>query len=364
MTPLVVSAIGAPLPVMGSDGMQHIDYDLLIANVFSKPVTLTSVEALDPTGEVILEIAGDDLASVTESNFLQQPVNPAAQVQVSQQVSVEIDVTVAADSQAPSSLTHRVAWSVDATAPGLAFLDGNATGTLMTLPLQVSDIVATQISAPLSGPGWWSFNGCCKPNAHRSLRYAIDGANEIKPEMFAVDWLQLDNGAIFTGEGSAVADYPYAGSNVLAVADGVVVASRDDMPNEIPMQPPVHVKQGRDYIGNSVVIQIAENRYAIYGHLEPGSVIPKVGDRVTTGDVIASLGNSGNSGNSTAPHLHFVVTDNPDFLVATSIPFAIDTWTLQGTAVAPDGPGTITIAGDHGEQSHTHPIWQSVATFR
>ena len=40
--------IGAPLRVPGSDGMTHLEYDLLLANVFTAPVTLTAVEVLDP----------------------------------------------------------------------------------------------------------------------------------------------------------------------------------------------------------------------------------------------------------------------------------------------------------------------------
>ncbi len=75
-----------------------------------------------------------------------------------------------------------------------------------------------------------------------------------------------------TGDGSSNADYPYLGTDVLAVANATVVKTRDGMPNEQPFaQPAKYVKTGQDYVGNSVVLKIGPNRYAIYAHLQPGS---------------------------------------------------------------------------------------------
>ncbi len=132
------------------------------------------------------------------------------------------------------------------------------------------------------------------------------------------------------------------------------------MPNETPGRPPANVRSGPDYIGNTVVVQIAPDRYATYGHMDPGSIAVTVGDQVKAGDVVGRLGNSGNS---TAAHLHFVVTDGPDFLVSTSIPFVIDAWTLRGTATLPSQPGPIPVTGPAGPQTGTHPLYLSVADF-
>ncbi len=40
LTAIVVSAIGGPIGVPGSDGLQHIEYDLVVTNVFSAPVVI------------------------------------------------------------------------------------------------------------------------------------------------------------------------------------------------------------------------------------------------------------------------------------------------------------------------------------
>jgi murein DD-endopeptidase MepM/ murein hydrolase activator NlpD len=135
--------------------------------------------------------------------------------------------------------------------------------------------------------------------------------------MFAVDWVQLKDGAYFGGGGSSNDDYPYIGTDLLAVANGTVVRTRDGMPNETPGEPRRYVKKAEDYIGNSVVIKIGPNGYAVYGHMLAGSIKVKVGDKVRTGGVVGKLGNSGNS---TAGHLHFVAINSPDFLTRTSIP--------------------------------------------
>lgn len=50
------------------------------------------------------------------------------------------------------------------------------------------------------------------------------------------------------------------------------------------------------------MLDLGDNRHAFYGHLLPGSLRVKPGDRVRRGQVIGRLGNSGNS---TGPHLHF-----------------------------------------------------------
>ena len=66
---------------------------------------------------------------------------------------------------------------------------------------------------------------------------------------------------------------------------------------------------------------IGNGKYALYAHVQPGSLRVKVGDRVKRGQVIALLGNSGNS---TEPHVHFQVADAPAFLSSEGVPYAMD----------------------------------------
>ena len=77
--------------------------------------------------------------------------------------------------------------------------------------------------------------------------------------------------------------------------------------------------QGSDYrplAGNYVVVQ-GDRAFAMYGHLRHGSVEVEVGRKVAGGDRIGTVGNSGNS---TMPHLHFQLMDQPDPLGAAGVP--------------------------------------------
>ncbi|MFE3518311.1 M23 family metallopeptidase [Streptomyces sp. NPDC059166] len=60
--------------------------------------------------------------------------------------------------------------------------------------------------------------------------------------------------------------------------------------------------------GNAIVIKHANGKYSQYAHLSKIEV--NVGDRVKTGDEIAR---SGNTGNSSGPHLHFEIRTTPNY---------------------------------------------------
>ncbi len=51
-------------------------------------------------------------------------------------------------------------------------------------------------------------------------------------------------------------------------------------------------------------------------HIQKGSLKVKEGDQVKAGDLLGSVGNSGNS---SEPHIHFHVADGENWLEATSI---------------------------------------------
>jgi murein DD-endopeptidase MepM/ murein hydrolase activator NlpD len=72
--------------------------------------------------------------------------------------------------------------------------------------------------------------------------------------------------------------------------------------------------------GNHVVLDLGDGRYALFAHLKPGSVRVRVGETVRRGQV---LGLVGTSGNSSEPHLHFHVMDNPSPLASNGLPYRL-----------------------------------------
>ncbi len=120
------------------------------------------------------------------------------------------------------------------------------------------------------------------------------------------------------------------------------------------------VRNPRDYAGNSVVQRIAPGRYAVYVHLQTGSVRVKVGQRLRTGEVVGLLGNTGNS---TGPHLHFGIQDGPDILTSNSLPFEIRSFTVQATARRGRKPGRVVLTGKPRRATSAQPLIGSVYEF-
>ncbi|MEF2145156.1 MAG: M23 family metallopeptidase [Desulfovibrionaceae bacterium] len=96
-----------------------------------------------------------------------------------------------------------------------------------------------------------------------------------------------------------------AGVPVLASADGVVVAIRDNMP-DIDAHGREHLIKGKE-AGNGVVLEHGDGYRTQYSHLKRGSILVKRGDKVKAGQ---PLGMVGLSGMTEFPHLELAVRHN------------------------------------------------------
>jgi murein DD-endopeptidase MepM/ murein hydrolase activator NlpD len=80
--------------------------------------------------------------------------------------------------------------------------------------------------------------------------------------------------------------------------------------------------------GNFIVEALGEGQFALYAHLQTGSVRVRPGDHVRRGQPI---GRVGNTGNSTQPHLHFHVMAGSAPLASDGLPFVFDRFLLEAT---------------------------------
>jgi len=115
---------------------------------------------------------------------------------------------------------------------------------------------------------------------------------------------------------------------IYSVASGTVIAAMDGLPENVPHSGKYAVDI--NFInagGNHVVIDIGEHHYVYYAHMRSGSVAVKVGDHVTAGQI---LGDVGNTGNSTEPHLHMHIVDHPSFLASHGVPYEFDQFSASG----------------------------------
>lgn len=159
----------------------------------------------------------------------------------------------------------------------------------------VPDKHKTKLSLPFKGSWLVFWGGDTKElNLH----------HEVPNQKFAFDFLGVDKyGRTHRGDGRANEDYFGFGREVLAPADGVVTdvitGVRD---NERGSMNPYLA------LGNAIFIQHRKNEVSVLAHFKKDSIRVKVGDRVKSGQVI---GLCGNSGNSSAPHIHYHLQNTP-----------------------------------------------------
>lgn len=194
--------------------------------------------------------------------------------------------------------------------------------TQAAVTLSVSPGAARVLAPPLKGQYWWTFNAPSNNSIHRRVVVPLEG-NVWFPERLASDWILLnEQGKNFTGPTNQNASYHAYGKELYAVANAKVVQVKDGIPENVPTAPDMAVPITLETIaGNHVILDLGGGLYALYAHIQPGSLKVKAGDRVKTGQLIGLLGNSGNS---TEPHLHFHVIDRPDPLMGQGQPYVFD----------------------------------------
>lgn len=131
-------------------------------------------------------------------------------------------------------------------------------------------------------------------------------------QRFALDLLMMRDGKSHTGDGARNEDYHCFGKPILAPADGVVVEVVDGVADNVPgrMNP-------QQVTGNRVILDHGNDEYSVLAHLRDGTVQVAKGDTVKAGD---RLGDCGNSGNSSEPHLHYQLQAGPVFGTAVALP--------------------------------------------
>lgn len=352
-TAILVSPIHDAQVVRGDDGNDHVEYEVLVVNAVDQPVTLTSLTVLDPAAKELTRIEGPVLVAATQTLLDKKPVT---EIPASAAVSVDVDLIVPPGT-APERVTHRLVYSVPA---------GTSTAVFVEPPVidgpevAINRRAATVIKPPVKGDGWLSTSACCTPNVHRDLRVAVNGRRIETPETFAVDWALLKGDRVYEGDGSRNDQFYVYGADVYAVANGTVVSVQDGKP-DAPPNKAMTPKTLSDFGGNQVMLEIAPKVYAVYAHLQPGSLRVKVGDTVKVGATLAKIGNTGPS---LGPHLHFGLLNRPDLFTGRSLPFVIDSYTLAGRADFKASQGdTVAITPESKQVRSVYPLYGSIQNF-
>ena len=352
-TAILVSPIHEAQVVRGDDGKDHVEYELLVVDAVDQPVTLTSLTVLDPAAKQLTRIDGPVLVAATQTLLDKKPVT---EILASAAVSVDVDL-ILSPGTAPERVTHRLEYRVPAGTSTAVFVDPPV---IDGPEVAVDRRPATVIKPPLKGDGWLATTACCTPNLHRDLRIVVNGRRIETAETFAVDWARIKGDRVYEGDGATNEQFYSYGADVLAVADGTVVSVQDGKPDTTPNKA-MTPKTLSDFGGNQVVLKIAANVFAVYGHLKPGSLRVKVGDTVKVGAPLARIGNTGPS---LGPHLHFGLLNRPDLFTGRSLPFVIDSYTLAGSVDIKASQGdTLAITPNSKHVRSVYPLYGGIQNF-
>ena len=106
--------------------------------------------------------------------------------------------------------------------------------------------------------------------------------------------------------------FPVFDKEVIAPGEGVVIqvinGAIDVMPGE---------RDRSVGVGNAVIIDHQNGEYSLLCHFKHDSIKVVVGNKVKQGEVIALCGNTGNT---SQPHIHFHLQDNPRLHLGRALP--------------------------------------------
>ena len=303
-------------------GHRALCYELYIVNTSHTPAELNRVQVLGADGVTVLQDkAGRHLtAALAQASAEPSRVQNAGTIKSGEQIVFYAWVDLPAGSAAPASIRHALTMR----------RQGEQTVRILTPQTAVRQ-TALEIESPLRGSNWLAVNGPSNDSGHRRTIFPLNGTTQI-PQRFAIDWLMVNkSGRTFSGNQKKNESYLCYGLKVHAVAAGVVSEVQDGLPQNIPGARSRAVPITLQTIGgNHLIMDLGGSVYALYAHLQPGSMRVKLGDHVKRGQVLALLGNSGSS---TEPHLHFHLIDHNSPLGGEGLPFSYRSYQLlaEGT---------------------------------
>ena len=331
-TPIIASFVTKPRPVLGSDGKYYLTYELQLTNANSFTWLINSIKVLNAEDhdQVFATFSGD---TITPNNQIIPGRIPSDTLARSETSVFFITFSVDSSDDIPAEIVHRLNITVPGGIPDL-FLE------FLSLPPGTPDLVQTLAKAkvstikpmvigpPLKGTKWIAADGCCTSERHVRAVMPINGELVIS-QRFAIDWEKLnDQNLIYEGDPLDVTSYFAYGQEILSVGEGRVVIAVDKYDDQIPgeLPPFIPLEEGD---GNHIVIDLGNGNFALYAHMKKSTITVREGDFVTRGQVLGLLGNSGNT---SAPHLHFHMMTGPSTFGSDGIPYMIYQYDLIGKA--------------------------------
>lgn len=325
---LSIEPLIIPTPVATTDG-KIIVYELHAINKESVPVHIGRVEVYDSANKTkpLIVYADEDLkANIRFYTHDLKDAKEAKELGPGMQSILYVYIKLREDQQVPQSLEHDI-WITN-----LSDDRKKVTVNKIEYKMAVNQQPPLVLEPPLKGKNWVAEAAISPDSYHRRTILALEGKLYLA-QRFAVDWVQIDaEGREVHGDLSIPKNWLAYGQDVLSVCDGVVTKVQEGFKDRTPPGLPTEIKTLEEVTGNTIMLsteQNGEKYYIMYAHLKEGSLLVKPGDHVVKGQIIAQVGNTGNT---SAPHLHIHVGNADDTLKSEGLPFVFKQAKIQGMA--------------------------------
>jgi murein DD-endopeptidase MepM/ murein hydrolase activator NlpD len=340
----------APTPFK-ADGKWYLVYELHISNMDKWEYAFTRIEVVsaDAAQKTLATFSGSDL----DGMFIHPGLSNAEKVSKlapGEFGAVFLWVTFAKLEDIPATIAERISAKVGDYPEALS---------IVTPPTTVDKNPVLVISSPLVGEDWVAGNGPSNTSLHRRALIPVNGHAYIS-QRFAIDWVQVyPDGKTYKGDPSDNKNYRAYGTEIHAVADGVVTQVGDGIPQNTPGAKSLAVPITLETVGgNHVIMEIGNGLFAFYAHMQPGSLRVNVGDKVRRGQVLGLLGNTGNS---SEPHLHFQICSANSELGSEGLPYAFASFEVQGKG---EGDGMKMFSGGAVKHEMEIPTEDEIVRFQ
>lgn len=287
----------APGPLPGTDQRRHLLYEVLLENVGGSTMRFDRLEVRDPARRRPLAAYRHEQI---ERVMIGSGGTPTRTLGPDQAGALFLDVVLRPGTRLPARLSHRFVVRL------IGGGKGPRTAALKRAPTRVDQRAPLRIGPPLRGEHLGVVGCCGSVLGHRRALMEVDGRLSLA-QRYAIDFVRLDEeGNSSAGDPTRNESYFIFGDEVIAVAPGRVLATRNDMPEGTPPEEPT--PDLAKAAGNYVTQDLGGAHVALYAHMQPGSIMVKPGDHVQRGQVIGLVGNTGQS---SEPHLHFHVMNEP-----------------------------------------------------
>jgi hypothetical protein len=324
---VTVDFVFPPSPILQA-AVQHLVYELRLTNYSYLSYTLDAIDV--KAGDRTFAFSRADLKDLIRLLGDKPGGSPNQTLEGGHSFIVFVTLDFARASEIPRTLQHT-----------LHFTAEDKSQHILSAELNVRARAPIIVQAPLRGSDWLAM-GATGPNSYHRRALMVEGGQAWLAQRYAIDFAQFHmvDGKAFTWNGPENQNSSYFCYNqpIHSVAPGRVVEVMDGLPENVPHSGKLAIDlTWQNAGGNHVVVDIGFGLYAFYAHMRPGSILVKEGEIVSAAQL---LGQVGNTGSSTEPHLHFHIIDRPQFLSGQGVPYEFENFSSSPRIEIPAVPNS------------------------